>query len=443
MPEPMPYEVRCPLHGSIPFNERERLILDHPLVQRLRAISQLGFAHLVYPGATHTRFSHALGVMHLAGRIWDRIVAASPEVFERFRPDALAYCRQVLRFAGLLHDAGHLPFSHSFEPLLPPRIRVSLPKHWYREADWEAPARHEDLSIAVVHALCSDSSRLLCEAEARDAAALIHGEIAPGDTLTGLGGAPERNPYPLLKQIISGEIDADRMDYLPRDAHFAGVAYGFFDLHRLIESLSATESEHGLALTLDRDALFTYENFLMARFHMAMQVYFHKTLLPFERYLERAVREGEIAMPYDGSLASFERAREDVLMGDLHAARGRHWAGKIVSRQPAARLIRLEPEDGAALRERALGALRRAGIPPIHIRAERRLSTLGSSPADPPIRVAETVLGTRRLRPLHETSQLLRHYNRNFVIERIYCEPVDYPAAVEALKRELGEDWAG
>jgi hypothetical protein len=381
--------------------------------------------------------------MHLAGRTFERIASGSGGTAgPRLRPEALDYCRQVLRLAGLLHDAGHLPFSHSFEPLLPAKQRIALPRHWYRPTDWHAHAKHEDLSVAVVHALAADSPALLSETEAQDAAALIHGQVAPSDYLTGLGGAPERDPYPLLKQIISGEIDADRMDYLPRDAHFAGVTYGFFDLHRLIESLSSSETEGGLALTLDQDALFTYENFLMARFHMAMQVYFHKTLLPFEYYLERAVRDGEIPMPYDGTIESFLRSREDVLMATLHAARDKRWAGNIVYRRPAARLMRLEGDDGDALRERALGALSRVGITPIHIRAERRLSTLGAEAADDaPILVVENMLGSRRFRPLREASLLLRQYNQNFVIERIYCDPADYPAAVEALRKELGTDW--
>ena len=190
MPEPSswPYEVRCPLHRSIPFNERERAILDHPLVQRLRAISQLGFAHLVYPGATHTRFSHALGVMHLAGRTFERIASGSGGTAGLpLGPEGLDYCRQVLRFAGLLHDAGHLPFSHSFEPLLPAKRDVALPRDWYKTTDWHGPARHEDLSVAVVHALAADSPALLSATEAQDAAALIHGQVAPSAYLTALG----------------------------------------------------------------------------------------------------------------------------------------------------------------------------------------------------------------------------------------------------------------
>jgi len=435
------YEVRCPVHRSIPFNARELKLIDHPLFQRLRAISQLGFAHLVYPGATHTRFSHALGVMHLAGRIYDRITGGAPALFAgAFTPRALAYGRQIVRFAGLLHDLGHLPFSHAFEPLLPKRETLPLPREWYRDTDFGERARHEDLSVAMARALAEGPGALLTAEEAQDACALIHGGVRPTERLQALGGAPSRDPYPLLKQIISGEIDADRMDYLPRDAHFAGVTYGFFDLHRLIEGLSCVETERGLVMALDQDAVFTYENFLMARFHMAMQVYYHKTLLPFEHYLERAVREGEIGIPFDGSVESVLAAREDVVMDMLYQARHRKWSSRIVNRSPAARLYRGDEHDGAAVVERILDALREAGITPIHIRAERRVSNLDAEGAEgaAPIFVVEDVLGRERRTPLIHVSELLRHYNRTFVIERIYCDPEDQARAREVLRRALG-----
>ena len=437
-PKTPPYEVRCPMHGSIPFNERERAIIDHPLMQRLRSISQLGFAHLVYPGATHTRFSHALGVMHLAGRIFDGIRGRAAGLLdEAFPPEALDYCRQVLRFAGLLHDLGHLPFSHSFERLLPERGSLSLPEEWFGALDSSRPTRHEDLSVAMVHALAQEDGGLLSLDEARDVCALIHDEIGPGPGLAEIAvHAPGRDPYPLLKQIVSGEIDADRMDYLPRDAHFAGVTYGYFDLDRLVRSLSCAESERGLVMALDQDAVFTYENFLMARFHMAMQVYFHKTLLPFDYFLEQAVREGEVELPFDGSMESLLDAREDVLMARLHAANGSRWASRIVERRPVVRLYRLDEAEGDERREAIQGALAAAGIETIHIREKRRLSTLGSPTAGAaaPILVREQVLGSARMRPLEEVSLLLQRYNRTFVIENFYCDPADYPRAVEALR---------
>jgi hypothetical protein len=424
------YEIRCPVHGTVPFSARELRVINHPLVQRLRCVSQLGLASLVFPGATHTRFNHSLGVMHLAGRVFDQI---APSLGLAGGPggESYTYWRTVVRLAGLLHDVGHPPFSHTFEAILPTRGRLPLPREWYRHLDPTARATHEDYSIAAIYSLTQESPALLTVEEARDICALIDDGIAPTDRSAGNGS--DSNIYPVLKQIISGEIDADRMDYLPRDAHFAGVTYGHFDLERLIRALSSVTTPHGRVMSLDHGALYTYENFLMARFHMAMQVYFHKTLLAFEYYLTKAVQDREIDFAIDGSLESLLNAREDVVTAKLYEARHRPWSARIVNRQPMRRLLELHEPRYQARRDDILTRLQEAGIQLVHLREQRRLSSLGMEGVIP-VYVQESDLGRTRIQPLHEVSGLLVRYNQLFVIENVYCDQADYARAVKALE---------
>jgi len=435
------FEVRCPLHGSIPFSALERRIIDHPFVQRLRHVSQLGFADLVYPGATHTRFNHALGVMHVAGRVFDGIVAAAPPDFHaRFAPAEVARCRRLVRLAGLMHDMGHAPFSHAFEPLLPPRDRLPLPSHWYGEppGPHDGQAAHEDYSVALIHALSAQAPDLLPPEDGQDIASLIDHRVRPTPQLAGKGD-PAAGIHPMLKQIISGEIDADRMDYLRRDAHFAGVTYGYFDMERLIRSLSCQATPGGYVMTLDQNALFTYEHFIMARFHMAMQVYFHKTVLIFDHFLHKSSEAGEIPFVLDGSLENFLEAREDVVLAQLYAARREQWASHIVNRVPFSRLVQLSELPDQGLRAAIVDALAAARIETVHITTRRNVSTMGQAEGRPehPILVLEPMLGRTRSRTLREVSVLLEQYNRTFTIEALYCDRGDVAQGREVIGATL------
>ena len=150
------YEIRDPIHRTIIISEDERQVVDHPWVQRLRHIRQLGFVSLVYPGAVHDRFQHSLGVMHLAGARFQRLVDAGQ--LGEFSAADLQYAYRLARFAGLLHDVGHAPFSHTAEAFFPAVECVRLPADWYRSGRQPSgrQSTHEDFSLAVIHGLIGE-----------------------------------------------------------------------------------------------------------------------------------------------------------------------------------------------------------------------------------------------------------------------------------------------
>ena len=231
-----------PIYGFIGI--RSPLIFDviaHPWFQRLRRISQMGFSYYVYPGAHHTRFEHALGAMHLMYEVIEVLKKKGVSV----SPDE----EEALQLAILLHDIGHGPFSHTTEAL--------LASHWM----------HEEISLEVMKMLSEEFGGAL------DLAISIF-----------------TNTYPrkFMHQLIVGQIDLDRMDYLKRDSFYSGATEGNINSKRIIEMMVVVDDQ----LAFEEKSLYSIEKFLMARRLMYWQVYLHKTSLCAEflltRVLERA-----------------------------------------------------------------------------------------------------------------------------------------------------------
>lgn len=236
--------IRDPLYGFIGLTKDEVKLIDTHVVQRLRRIKQLANAYRVYPGACHTRFEHSLGVMHIATRMAQQLELSAEEI-------------KTIRFASILHDIGHGPFSHSFECIL------SI-------ANSPERASHEDIT-----------KRIIAEDE-------NIGEILGEKKDDVLAIFQESN---ITKEIISGNIDADRLDYLRRDSYYSGVSYGEFDLERILHTLHKTSD--GAYLTILEKGLDAVESFRLARFLMHSQVYNHHAGLICESMLQRGV---EIAL---------------------------------------------------------------------------------------------------------------------------------------------------
>jgi HD superfamily phosphohydrolase len=238
-----------PIHRFIELDAGEVALLEAPALQRMRRLRQLGLAYLAYPSAEHSRFSHALGAMATGTRVLDALREHSPEAFAseaEFRA-----LRRLLRASLLLHDVGHGPFSHASEAAL--------------------GVRHETRTAEII-------------ALPEIGATLDALDVDRAEVLALIVGTSTR--YPVLRELVSGpNLDADRMDYLLRDAYFTGVVSGNYDSEQLIASLRVLEVNGRPELGVEGRGVVALESFVLARYMMFASVYFHHTTRSFERVL--------------------------------------------------------------------------------------------------------------------------------------------------------------
>jgi len=282
----------------------ERRIVDSRPVQRLRAVHQLALSYLIYPGATHRRFEHSLGVMELAGRVFDVITddvhlpdQARDEFAEHLTATQKPYWRRVVRIAALCHDIGHIPFSHGVEHDL-------------------LPGGHEQLTRRLIESDFLPLHEITPPVRSDDVVKLA----------VGAKGLKEHffSPWErILAEIIVGDaFGVDRIDYLLRDSYHAGVAYGRFDHYRLIDSLRVLPSpqEQDLTIGIDEGGLNSAEALLLARYFMFTQVYFHPVRLIFDRHLSDFMRERMFAEGYPLQLSEHLRVTDNEVLASMSVA---------------------------------------------------------------------------------------------------------------------------
>ena len=310
--------IRDPLWNTIRLDPIAAQIVDTAEFQRLRYIRQLGFTHLVYPGATHTRFDHALGVYHLATVALDRIHENRRTTTEALRGEHL------IPYAALLHDIGHYPFSHALEEL---------------EAEY-VPTHHEEVS-----------ERFLASPPLRDAL-LPLGSTAPElllELISGRGDIP-------LRGLVSGALDLDKMEYLRRDAYFSGVPYGEVDVSRLLQGLALLRDPDSgqYEVGVHEKAVAALESLLFAKYQMFRNVYWHHAVraatVLYKRIVEEAVDSGllvshELVGPTDEELLHEISRRAQEADGEAAERIATRWLPALRQRRLPKRALELTAAD--------------------------------------------------------------------------------------------------
>ncbi len=314
-------EVRDPIHGSIQVNKAESDVLEHAFFQRLRNIKQLGFSDYIFPGATHTRFLHSIGVMQTVSKVFEKL-------FSNQSNKEWLRLKETVKLAGLLHDIGHAPLSHSTESVMPLISDLKIPKRLSIQDD-SKQATHEHYTIKAI----TDSFFT----ESLDTAKKDFGtnEFAIAELITGKTSDPAYftikgvNYFPLLHQLVSSEMDCDRMDYLLRDSYFCGVSYGKFDLDWLIDNFNIAIEDNLASLGISERALTSFDDFLLSRYHMFLMVYFHYRAVCLEKMMYRyfASAENEYSIP--NSIEQYLQHDDHFLLEVLKKS-GNFWAKKII-----------------------------------------------------------------------------------------------------------------
>ena len=294
--------IRDPLWDNIRLDPPALLALDTPTVQRLRYIRQVGHAFLVYPGASHTRFEHALGAYHLTRRALGALEERG-ELGEVPEVECLA-----VRLAALLHDIGHYPFSHALE-------EAGLPSH-------------ETLGVAKLRQ--GELGERLAEIGGAGFADTV-GTLITGDSASSLQG------------LISGSLDLDKIDYLSRDARMCGVPYGTVDVDRLLSSLTLVEAGGELEVGVQEKGVSAVESLLFAKYQMYRNVYWHHAVRSatcmFKRAVRGALARGSVTVEWIAD------ATDDGLMEVLIARDGNVLASALRARRLYKRALDLPASD--------------------------------------------------------------------------------------------------
>lgn len=393
---------RDPIHGFIRADKLESELINSRPMQRLRFVHQLGLTYMIFPGAEHSRFSHVLGTMHLAGRVYDALAQKSGG---RLDPDPRSRTRRLVRVAALLHDVGHAPMSHVAEDLFEDGI------------DHEGMTRLL-LTMPELEEIFDEHGEGL---KPIDVVRVLQKEATDGDEI--------------LSDIITGELDVDKMDYLLRDSLYCGVRYGNYDLERLLDTVvPIVDPETGRArIGVERGGIHALEALVMARYYMFTQVYFNATGKVMELHFNEWLRNEGRQWPSDPE--AFLKHDDVTVTAEMRGSDNIH-ARAIIDR----RRFKTAFETGEHLSLEEQDRFRKL-LPEIHaLFADHGEALLVDHSAKNPHRLGDSrvlVQGYEgELLPVAEASDFVNH------MSRIACFRVYAPAEIRnEVRAAIRERW--
>lgn len=430
-------EIRDPVHGSIHILNEEIPIIQNNFFQRLRNIKQLGFSDLIFPGATHNRFLHSIGVMAVGTKAFDGLFK------DRLHNHDIRRLKETFKLACLLHDVGHAPLSHSTETVMPQLSKLKIPKQFLKGQDktQDRQATHEDYTIkSIADSSFAESFNLVEEEFGVE-------RVRIADLIVGHTGAKEYftvegiDYFPLLHQLVSSELDCDRMDYLLRDSYFCGVSYGGYDLDWLLDNLESCVIGDKAYLGISERAVVTFDDFLLSRYHMFMMVYFHYRSVALEQLLYKYFSSApdEYSIPAD--IEAYLEHDDYLLMKVLKNSKNQY-AKNLVQNKIPQKIFESFNDTQLQTFNKLLSYLEEENIEHIRCSSLGRLSKYytDDSPSDKfTMKVSRKLFGSKKKQffPINDCTDLFQKFSKSHAVNRLHCDFDQLPSSQQKAIKDL------
>ena len=425
--------VLDPVHKYMVFSEHESALIDSVVFQRLRYIRQLGFAEFAFPGAVHSRFLHSLGVCHLTGRAFDSL----SDLNNLLTPRKKKNFRKIIRLTALLHDIGHGPLSHISETAMPPLQELSLPFFPLEKQSAGKQALHEHYTIKLL--LQSELKDIITsmDMDPHYPAHLIDSRVPVSDPDFFISNGVDFKP--LLKQMVSSDLDMDRMDYLQRDSFFCGTDYGFCDHEWILNNLRLHIQDGRAFMGIGQKAIYSVESFFLGRRQMGLAVYFHNKMAAMDEMLYRYFTSDNCQFRIPVALEEYLRCTDAALFENLRSvASANEWARRIITKTPYEKVGEIQytlAEEALRLQksEQIKQFLRKKGVPFIYSNSADHVKRfyLQDTVSFPVYIVDES---TGKAVNLREKMQMFSQKDHILLMDRVYVPPEDRKISQDIAK---------